>query len=168
MPDKHFSWKDAIPSIIAGIFFIAQIFYGFFYANTTRNIIIAYLGIGCFLVSGVFGMAPVFVFPKKGGVEKGKSFIHTTKIVDTGIYAIVRHPQYSAFFLWTIGAMCLFQDSIVILLGVPVIFLTYIDMVREDRVNKIKFGKSYEEYMKKVPRANFILGIIRIARRKQP
>ncbi len=46
----------------------------------------------------VFGMvlvmAPIIMFPRRGGVEKGKSFVHTTRLVDTGIYSVVRHPQY--------------------------------------------------------------------------
>jgi len=45
-----------------------------------------------------FGMvlviAPIVLFPRCGGVPKGKSFVNTTQLVDTGIYAIVRHPQY--------------------------------------------------------------------------
>ena len=46
-------------------------------------------GIGMVLV-----MAPIIMFPRHGGVEKGKSFVHTTRLVDTGIYSIIRHPQY--------------------------------------------------------------------------
>ena len=162
MPDDNFSWKDAIPSIFAGFFFVSQMIYGFVFVDNARIMWIEYLGIGIFLLSGIFGMAPVIMFPKKGGVKKGKSFIHTTKIVDNGIYAIIRHPQYSAFILWAIGAMLLFQNWIVIILGIPVIILTYFDMVREDEVNIKKFGDSYKDYMKKVPRVNFILGFIRV------
>lgn len=162
MSNRNFSWKDAAPSIIAFLFFVSQIIYGFFYVESNRIEIIEYLGIAVFILSGLFGMAPVLAFPRKGGVKKGKSFIHTTKIVDTGIYSIMRHPQYSAFFLWAIGAMLLFQNWVVVLLGLPVIVLTYLDMIREDKRNIEKFGKPYEEYMKKVPRANFVVGIVRL------
>jgi len=161
MPDKNFSYKDALPSVIAGLFFIFQIIYGFFYAENLVNQIISYVGVGVFILSGVFGMAPVIVFPRKGGVRSGKSFVHTTKLVDTGIYSIIRHPQYSSFYLWAIAAMLLFQNIYVILLGIPVIILTYFDMMRADLKNIKKFGDSYKTYMKKVPRANFLLGLIR-------
>jgi len=110
-------------------------YYRFVFADNTRIVLINYLGIGIFLLSGFFGMAPVFITPKKGGVKKGKSYIHTTKIVDTGIYAIVRHPQYSAFILWAIGAILLFKKGVVVVLGLPVILLTYFDMMREDTRN---------------------------------
>ena len=167
MPDKNFTWKDAAPSIIAALFFIAQIIYGFFYAGNTQNEIIAYVGVGSFILSGLFGMAPVIVFPKKGGVEKGKSFIHTKKIVTTGIYSVVRHPQYSAYFYWAIGAMCLFQHWVVVLLGIPVIVLVYFDMMNEDKRNIKKFGRVYKEYMNNVPRANVVIGLVLLLRRKR-
>jgi protein-S-isoprenylcysteine O-methyltransferase Ste14 len=42
----------------------------------------------------VLVMAPIIQFPRKGGVPRGKSFPNTTRLVTTGIYAVVRHPQY--------------------------------------------------------------------------
>ena len=111
-------------------------------------------------------MLPTFEFRKKGEVKKGKSYIHTTKLVDNGIYSIVRHPQYVTFMLWAIAGMLLFQHWIVILLGIPVILLTYIDLIRADKDSIKKFGDDYKQYMQKVPRANFIIGIIRHLRRK--
>jgi len=165
MSHQDFSWKDALPSTIASLFFFSQMIYGFVFADNMRIDILQYVGVGVFLLSGVFGMAPVIMFPRKGGVEKGKNFIHTTKVVDTGIYALVRHPQYAAFILWALGAMLLFQQWIVVLLGIPVIPLTYIDMMREDKRNIQKFGDAYRDYMKKVPRANIVLGILRVIRK---
>ena len=167
MPDNNFSWKDTTPSILASLFFISQIIYGLFFLEDTHIKWIEYVGVGVFILSGVFGMIPVFIFNKRGGVKKGKSYIHTTKIVDTGLYSIIRHPQYSAFILWAIGAMLLFQNWIVILLGIPVIVLTYYDMTRDDRILIKKFGNEYKEYMKRVPRANFLLGIFRVIIKKK-
>ena len=37
-------------------------------------------------------MMPIVMFPRRGGIGKRKSFVNTTRLVDTGIYAIVRHP----------------------------------------------------------------------------
>ncbi len=42
----------------------------------------------------VLVIAPIVVFKRRGGVPKGKSFVHTTRMVDSSIYAVVRHPQY--------------------------------------------------------------------------
>ena len=166
MPNEDFTWKDTVPSVLAGGFFIAQMIYGGFFLDHPRIDIIKYLGIFVFILSGIFGMAPVFIFPKEGGVKKGKSFVHTTKIVDKGIYSIVRHPQYSAFIFWAFAAMFLFQNLVVVFLGLPVIFLTYYDMMREDKKNIKKFGDAYKDYMKRVPRANFFFGLIRLIFKK--
>ena len=86
---------------------------------------------------------PTFEFRKKGGVRKGKSYIHTTKLVDTGIYSIIRHPQYVTFIMWAIAGMLLFQHWIIILLGIPVIPLTYIDLINADKDAIEKFGDDY-------------------------
>ena len=82
-------------------------------------------------------------------------------VVDTGIYSIVRHPQYITFIFWAIAGMLLFQHWIVIILGIPVIPLTYIDLIKADKDGIKKFGNDYKEYMKRVPRVNFFLVIIR-------
>ena len=60
-----------------------------------------------------------------------------------------------------IAGMLLFQDWIIILMGIPIIPLTYIDLIRADKDAIEKFGDDYKTYMKKVPRANFLIGILR-------
>jgi protein-S-isoprenylcysteine O-methyltransferase Ste14 len=156
-----FSWKDTIPSVISTILFLLQMFYGFFIAKNVTILFLEYTGVAAFILSGIFGMAPVIMFPKKGGVGKGKSFVYTTKVVDSGIYAIIRHPQYSSFILWAIAAMLLFQNIVVIVLGLPILVLIYLDMMKEEKRNITKFGESYKQYMKRVPRVNFLLGLYR-------
>jgi len=152
-----------VPVTFTTLLFISQIIVGVYLVSEVSQIeILAYVGVGLYVFSGmVFGMLPVFEFRKKGGVRKGQSYIHTTKLVDTGIYSVVRHPQYVTFILFAIAGMLLFQHWIIILLGVPIIPLTYIDLIKADKDAIEKFGDDYEAYMKKVPRANFLLGIIR-------
>jgi protein-S-isoprenylcysteine O-methyltransferase Ste14 len=169
MIKKSYSWVDAAPSTIATLLFFLQIIIGIYLlSDVSQNQLLAYTGIGLYCFSGlVFGMLPVFEFRKKGGVLQGKSYIHTTKLVDSGIYSIVRHPQYVTFILWAIAGMLLFQHWIVICLGIPVIPLMYIDLIHADREGIKKFGEEYKTYMKKVPRANFLLGSIRMLQRKR-
>jgi len=163
MSERNFSWKDHIPVTFSTILFISQIVIGLYLLSEVSQIaILAYAGVSLYFFSGlIFGMLPVFEFRKKGEVQKGQSYIHTTKIVDTGIYSIVRHPQYVTFILWALSGMLLFQHWLIILIGVPVIPLTYIDLIRADKACTERFGEEYKAYMKKVPRANFFLGIIR-------
>jgi len=167
MIKKSHSWMKVIPSTFATLLFISQIIVGLYLLSEVSQIeIVAYIGVGLYVFSGIiFGMLPIFEFRKKGRVRKGKSYIHTTKLVDTGIYSIIRHPQYVTFILWAIAGMLLFQHWIVILLGIPVIPLMYIDLINADKDAIEKFGDEYKQYMQKVPRANFLLGIIRLLRR---
>lgn len=160
---------DFVPVTFTSLLFISQIIVGIYLLSDVSQIeVLAYVGVGLYVFSGiVFGMLPVMEFRKKGGVKKGESYIHTSKLVDTGIYSIVRHPQYVTFILWAIAGMLLFQHWIIIILGIPIIPLTYIDLIKADRDAIEKFGDDYKTYMKRVPRANFLLSIIRHLRRRK-
>jgi len=126
--------------------------------------------IGC--VVGAFGMvlvmAPIVMFPRRGGVAKGKSFVHTTRLVDTGIYAIVRHPQYTggiyAIFLTT---FLWYPSWLFGILGVIGIAALYMSCKEEDQRMIEKFGEDYIAYMEKVPRMNFVLGLVRSVRQRR-
>jgi protein-S-isoprenylcysteine O-methyltransferase Ste14 len=163
MKKRAISLIEAIPSILISLLLFSQIITGIYLLSNVNQIsILAYIGVGLYVFSGlIFGMLPVFEFRKMGMVKKGKSYIHTTKLVDTGIYSIVRHPQYITFMPWAVAGMFLFQHWIVIILGIPIIPLTYIDLLNADKDGIKKFGEAYKQYMKKVPRANFFIGIIR-------
>ena len=169
MSKKSISWIDFIPVTLVSLLFISQIILGIYLLSEVTQIeVLAYFGVGLYVFSVlVFGWLPVIEFRKKGRVEKGRSYIHTTKLVDTGIYSIVRHPQYVTFILFAIAGMFLFQHWIIILLGIPIFPLTYLDLIKADKEALEKFGDDYEAYMKKVPRANFLLGIIRRLRRNE-
>ena len=169
MSKKSFSSMDFIPITFVTILFISQIIVGIYLLSEVSQIeILAYIGVGLYVVSGiVFGWLPVIEFRKKGGVKKGKSYIHTTQLVDTGIYSIVRHPQYVTFMLWAIAGMLLFQHWVIVLLGMPIFPLTYVDLIKADRDAIQKFGDDYKAYMKRVPRANFLVGIVRRFRKSE-
>jgi protein-S-isoprenylcysteine O-methyltransferase Ste14 len=169
MKQNNSSWVDLIPSTLASLLFISQIIVGIYLLSEVAQIeILAYIGVGLYIFSGLFfGMLPTFEFRKKGEVKKGKSYIHTNKLVDTGIYSIVRHPQYVTFIMFAIAGMLLFQHWIIILLGTPVIPLIYIDLLRADKRLIGKFGDDYKQYMQKVPRTNFLVGIIRFSHQKR-
>ena len=110
----------------------------------------------------VLVMAPIIIFPRRGGVAKGRSFVNTTQIVTTGIYGIVRHPQYlggilSIFitsFLW-------YPHWIFGVLGAAGVVVIYLGAKEEDQRMIKKFGEEYIQYMKKVPGLNLITGLVR-------
>jgi len=110
---------------------------------------------------------PFYEFKKKGGVTKGDSYIKTTKLVDTGIYAIVRHGQFLAGILFSLALIFITQHWFNLLCGIPVMIGIYYDMFRADKALIMKFGDDYRKYMKKVPRANFLWSIVKYLYRKK-
>ena len=160
-------WKIYILSCIYGPLLIVQIvsvfMFGIFYE--ARFDLVMYAGWVIWAISVIFGFLPIFVFKRKGGVAKGKSYVHTKTLVDTGLYSIVRHPQYTAGILFSLALILIAQNWLVLSLGVVIIPLLYIDIVMADKYEIDKFGDEYKRYMERVPRANFVLGIIRLLSR---
>jgi len=153
--------------IFWGVCLVAQLVLviAFNVLNEHRIAVLEYAGYAVWIVSMIFGWLPILIFKKKGGVARGKSYVHTTTLVTTGLYGIIRHPQYTAGILLSLALLLVSQHVIIILLGVVVMPLLYIDIMKADRSAIGKFGDEYRRYMKKVPRTNFILGIIRYFRK---
>lgn len=119
-----------------------------------------WMGWAIWLLSFTFGFAPIFIFRKYGGVAKGKSYTETTKLVDTSIYTIVRHPQYLAGILFNFSIIFLAQKWLVLILGSISAFLIYLDIQAADTEGIEKFGQEYRDYMHRVPQINFIKGLV--------
>ena len=124
---------------------------------------------GVIWVGGVIMvMAPIVMFPRRGGIPKGKSLFDTTRLVDSGIYAVVRHPQYTggvlAIFLAT---LLLYPHWLFGVLGVIGAVVAYLGCREEDKYLIEKFGDDYVAYMQRVPRMNLPLGSIRLLRRSK-
>ena len=100
------------------------------------------------------------ILKKKGGVGQGKSYVHTSILVDTGLYAMVRPPQYTAGILLSLALVLISQKLwIVTVVGLVCLTLMYWDIVNADRHEILKFGDEYKWYMKKVPTNQFPAGI---------
>ena len=112
-------------------------------------------------ISALFGWLPIYEFKKKGGVPENQSYMNTSKLVTTGVYSIVRHPQFLAGVLICLGMMLISQHSHSVVAGViaSIVYASEVDSA--DRRLIEKFGKPYREYMEQVPALNFITGIIR-------
>jgi protein-S-isoprenylcysteine O-methyltransferase Ste14 len=123
------------------------------------------LGWTVWAVGMVLVMAPIILFPRRGGVAKGKSFVHTNRLVDSGIYAVVRHPQYLGGILALFLANFLFYPHWLFgVLGILGAVILYWSTKEEENGLVKQFGNDYKVYMQKVPRMNLILGIIRVWR----
>ena len=117
-------------------------------------------------IGAIFGWLPIFILRRKGGVATEDSYVKTTKLVDTGIYAIVRHPQMgTAWLLMCLSLMLIAQHWSSVALGVPAMVLVHLDLLKADRRLVEKFGEAYRRYMERVPRVNFVLGFFRLLQR---
>lgn len=112
--------------------------------------------------------APFIMFPGFGEVKRGDSFVDTTRVVDSGIYGVIRHPQYLG------GILSLFLTNVLwhphwlfLLIGVAGSGAIYYSSIYEERYLTRKLGKVYEAYMKRVPRMNIITEIIKKLKRKK-
>ncbi len=159
--------KDFILVTITWVCIVTQIVLTFAlwsnYYNIDALVIVGYIFWG---FSVIFGVLPIFTFRRKGDVPEKSSYTSTTKLVDTGLYAIVRHPQYLAGILWSIALVLISQHWVVDILLIPVVVTTYLDSLNANKNLIEKFGEDYEKYMKKVPGLNAILGIIKSVLRK--
>ena len=93
------------------------------------------IGIGMLLV--IFGWKEIF---------SGKG-----KLVTTGIYRYIRHPQYLGFLLITLG-MNVWWLTIITLALWPVLAIVYYKLAKtEEKDAEEKFGEEYLKYKRTVP-----------------
>jgi len=161
-------WRRVVWPFVWGawsVLIVLQIILSFFLYNQAGLPVLKHIGWITLAVSAVFGWLPILAFRKKGGVSKGKSYIQTTVLVDSGIYAVVRHPQYLAGILLSLALILITQHWLIAMIGIVAIVLNYLIALKADWEIIEKFGDEYRRYMQRVPRLNFVAGIIRLIRR---
>ena len=75
----------------------------------------------------------------------------TDKIVTTGVYSIVRHPQHLGALLAHVGISFLFSAWYSLLFTPLMVALIYLISRKEEEELIREFGKEYEDYKKKAP-----------------
>ncbi|MFX1388165.1 MAG: methyltransferase family protein [Promethearchaeota archaeon] len=159
--NHKFSLGTIIFTSIFTIAFLIQIVMMLTIYNILGITFLVYIGWIVWLFSLYFGLIPFRTFKKRGGVEKGKSYVYTNKLVKDGPYAIIRHPQYLGGILFTISITLWTQVWLSLVLSIIIIVLTYQWTYSEDKKLIEKFGEDYKTYKEKVPRLNPILGVIK-------
>jgi protein-S-isoprenylcysteine O-methyltransferase Ste14 len=147
--------KDNILMIIIGVvFFLNIIAINLFPAISEELVVIGYsiFGIGAFLY-----ILSVFTLRGKG----------ISNIVDSGIYGVVRHPLYLGAMTMFFSHIFLGQNWIVAIGTVVALVCCYLIILSDEEKSLEKFGEDYKRYMEKVPRTNFVVGIIRFLRRRK-
>ncbi len=89
-------------------------------------------------------------------------------LVDSGIYAVVRHPLYLGWILSIfVATIFLYQHWLFVIIGIPGIASVYLISRQEEHLNIERFGDAYKRYMQRVPRMNLLVGVIRLAQRRE-
>jgi len=120
-------------------------------------------GVFLLLMAGVFIFAPFYLLTKHGGKD-GQTYMQARIVVDQGLYAITRHPQYLGHMFFACGFALLSQHWVAVLLATVGATLFYMQALREERYCLAQLGEPYKQYLQRVPRFNLILGIIRLLR----
>ena len=124
------------------------------------------VGVVLWCLGVIFAWVPIFQFKRCGGVAKGDSYVKTTVLVDTGLYAIVRHPQFISWPMFSVAIALIVQRWPVSVLGGLSIVFFCLDFRKADAANIEKFGDVYREYMERVPGWNPVAGVWRWMRRR--
>jgi len=147
--------RDNILMTILGIAFFTDIVaINMFPPDIGELIVVGWMVFG---IGVLFYVMSVLTLRRKG----------VSKIVDTGIYGIVRHPMYLGAMMMFFSHILLGQNWIAAIGSIVAIVCCYMIILSGDQRNFEKFGDDYKRYMQKVPRMNFLLGIIRLLRRKR-
>ncbi len=101
------------------------------------------------------------------GRAKGKGWLGTMPIVDSGIYSLIRHPLYLGWLLMYVVVIFFGQHWIPLVMGIAGIACVYLIAVQEDMRLVVSLGDDYVRYMQKTPRMNILLGLVRVLQRRK-
>ena len=158
---EDYDWKKDRLMVLYSLLLLIQIVSSAYYYNNMGNRASVYLGwltlVGGLLLASMGWQE----LKKEGGAPEGESPLRSTELVNTGIYSVVRHPQYLGFMMVVPALMLLSQHWLSVTMGIPGGLLFYMDVRKADGMLLEKFGEEYHRYMGDVPGLNLFVGIIR-------
>jgi protein-S-isoprenylcysteine O-methyltransferase Ste14 len=86
-------------------------------------------------------------------LSKGWRQVHGAhgNMVTDGLYAYVRHPQYTGLFLVITGFLVQWPTLLTVLMA-PILLYAYVRLARSEERHMLKqFGEQYADYMRRVP-----------------
>jgi len=123
------------------------------FSHINGHLFSVFLGGSPLLVFVVDAVTSVTFFAALILMGKAFSRIHAAKgeLVTDGLYAYVRHPQYSALFVLIISLLIQWP-ALVSWLMAPILFVTYLRLARREEREMIeKFGERYLAYRAQMP-----------------
>ena len=153
-PPKLFAWLAA--AVVISLIIVTQ------FLPQGDDPYLRGMGVFVLLLAGVFIFGPFHLLAQHGGTKDSKTYMEARIVVEQGLYAITRHPQYLGYIFLACGFALLSQHWVAVVLAFAGATFFYLQAVREERYCLAQFGEPYEQYLRRVPRFNFILGIVRL------
>ncbi|MGD8727052.1 MAG: isoprenylcysteine carboxylmethyltransferase family protein [Gemmatimonadales bacterium] len=122
------------------------------------------MAVGTGILSIILMFAPIHTLKRYGNVPPDATYMGTTRVVDSGLFGVVRHPQYSGYVLLCITFVLVSQHVVVTALAIPASVCFYLQAMDEEVFLVERLGEPYEQYKARVPRFNFLLGLYRLLR----
>ena len=155
-PPRLFAWLASLATLSV---MLANLF-----LPRGSNPCLRLVGVVVLLLAGVFIFVPFYLLARYGETKNGQTYMQASVVVDRGLYAITRHPQYLGYIFLAFGFALLSQHwATVLLAGLGAVFF-YLQAMREERYCLAQFGEPYRVYLQRVPRFNIVLGAIRLLR----
>lgn len=123
------------------------------------------VGLACLILSPLFIFPPFLLLRRYGRPSPGQPYHDTSIVVDRGLYAIVRHPQYLGYILLGLGFAGLSQHLLVAAIALLAAVAFHVLSRMEEASCVRTLGEEYGKYMRRVPRFNFLAGLLRWRRR---
>ena len=142
------------------ILYLLLITFSILFYDSANLMILLYLGY-IILLSGII----ILLSSVQSRKQAMKNGISKESLVENGLYAFIRHPEFLGHILIILSLVLISQHPFNILIGAILILLLYFAMQEEEERNIEKFGIAYKDYMKRVPRINLLLGFYRKRRR---
>jgi protein-S-isoprenylcysteine O-methyltransferase Ste14 len=125
-----------------------------------------WIGYATWAVAVVLAWTGMRALVKHGGLPPGDREMDTTRLVESGPYALVRHPQYLAWPTSNLAVTLICQHWLAALVGVAAFLCGLPMFLRADDEGLAKFGDPYRAYMARVPGWDLPVGLWRWARRR--
>jgi len=154
------------------IYFILWLPFNIIYADQLLKIrfplFIIYFSIVLSGLGMYIGIWAIRMHYKIGGLKDEETVI----LIRDGPYSVVRHPGMGVMILFFLLPIILSEFIPFTLLSVVAIIIMIVypywgTLLEERKLDIPKWGNEYYQYMKEVPRFNFIKGYVRLKKRKK-
>ena len=157
--------RPRAPDIVGGVLAVGVIG-GQAFVDVAAPKWLTVIAVALLLLSPVLIGLPFRDLPRYGLPRPGEPFFATTRLVDKGVYRLVRHPQYLGYTLLVLGFGALNPHPAILGLAGGAAAFFYLQAVQEERACRSEWAAAYKAYMGRVPRFNFLLGVIRVVRER--